>query len=100
MDREDLRALVVPDERADPAAVAAFHATMKRLVRQHCSERFGVAADVQTSEELRRRLPASAQLDACLSACDLVLFAALQPPVVARVAALAAAIAFAAEEAA
>lgn len=92
----DLRALRVPGDDADAGAVVAFFTDVKRLVRQHCRERFTVAAEVCTSEELQRLVP-SEQLAACLRACDLVLFAAVLPAAAQRACALAAALDFAAE---
>lgn len=59
-----------------PADAAAFAAEVKRLVRLHAMERFGLAAFVATSEELQRALPRAAGLAPCLQACDAVLFAA------------------------
>ncbi len=71
-----LRALALPTDADD---VAPFCARLKALVRQHCSERFGVRGDVATSEELLARVPSAAQLEPCLAACDGVLFAAAAP---------------------
>lgn len=95
----ELRALAVPGDGADAAAVVAFHQDVKRLVRQHCRERFAIPADVRTSEELLRAVPANEHAAACLLACDLVLFAAVLPPSVERARTLAAAIVFAEERA-
>lgn len=71
-----LRALTVPQPGA---AFAPFYAELKAIVRLHASERFALPGPVRTSEELRQGLGANADLDACLSACDAVLFAAHQP---------------------
>lgn len=71
-----LRALPVPPPGA---AFAPFYTELKTIVRLHASERFAVPGPVRTSEELRRSLGANSDLDACLSACDAVLFAAHQP---------------------
>ena len=68
-----LRALPTP---ADAAAVAAFAAEVKRLVRMHARQRFGLAAFAATSEELQQALPQAPGLAPCLQACDTVLFAA------------------------
>jgi hypothetical protein len=68
-----LAALAMP---GDAAAVEAFAAEVKRLVRLHVRERFGFAAFAATSEELQRALPQAPGLAPCLSACDAVLFAA------------------------
>lgn len=68
-----LRALALP---RDVAEAAAFVAEIKRLVRLHARERFGVAAFAATSEELQRALPQAPGLAPCLRACDAVLFAA------------------------
>lgn len=85
-----LQALALPGE---PAAAAAFYAQLKALLRLHCAERFGLRADVATSEELVRALPDLTALPACLRACDLVLFAAhavaADEPAAARAAAIA-----------
>jgi hypothetical protein len=72
-----LRALALPGAADD---VAPFCVRLKALVRQHCSERYGVRGDVATSEELLARVPSAAQLEPCLAACDGVLFAAASPP--------------------
>jgi len=72
-----LRALALPAAADD---VAPFCARLKALLRQHCSERFGVRGEVATSEELLARVPSSGRLAPCLAACDGVLFAAASPP--------------------
>lgn len=71
-----LQALALP---ADAAATGAFYAELKALVRLHCRERFGLRADVATSEELVRALPMQPALPRCLSACDRVLFGGVLP---------------------
>jgi hypothetical protein len=68
-----LRALSLP---GDAASAGVFVAEVKRLVRLHARERFALAADVATSEELQRALPQAPGLAPCLSQCDRVLFAA------------------------
>lgn len=71
-----LQALALP---ADAAATGAFYTELKALVRLHCRERFGLRADVATSEELVRALPLQPALPRCLSACDRVLFGGALP---------------------
>lgn len=89
-----LRALALPSDQ--PAAVAAFHAELKRLLRLHVHERFRLPADVRTSEELRLALPPQPELVFCLDACDRVLFGAGSATPAQCEAARAAAIGFAA----
>jgi hypothetical protein len=90
-----LRALALPGLPAGDAAIAAFYAQLKALVRVHCRERFAVCAEASTSEELVRALPARRELAHCLGACDLVLFAARRPGASDHAASHAAAVAFA-----
>jgi len=71
-----LRALELPSE---PEHLVPFHERVKALVRLHCRERFGAPAEMQTSEELLAVVPAGEHLQACLRACDCVLFAAVRP---------------------
>lgn len=68
-----LRALALP---SDAASADVFAAEVKRLVRLHAHERFALAADTATSEELQRALPQAPGLAPCLLQCDRVLFAA------------------------
>jgi hypothetical protein len=89
-----LQALAVPASGAAPAAVVAFCAELKALLRLHGRERFGFAAEAATSEEIVARVPTTAELRACLATCDRVLFAAASPAVDERTASRAAAIAF------
>jgi hypothetical protein len=84
-----LRELVPP---SDGALFAAFYVALKALLRLHASERFAIAADTATSEELQRRLPVNRDLSASLAACDGVLFAAKTPRAAEHAAAHAAAL--------
>lgn len=70
-----LRALEVGDGDAE-----SFFLRLKAIVRQHCADRFGLPADVRTSEELLVALPRLRErLSPCLSDCDLALFGPLPP---------------------
>jgi hypothetical protein len=89
-----LRALALP---AGDAAIAAFYAQLKALVRLHCRERFGVRAETATSEELVRAVPERPGLATCLASCDLVLFGARHPGATEHAASHASAVAFAAD---
>ncbi|MGB3969027.1 MAG: hypothetical protein WBO45_20000, partial [Planctomycetota bacterium] len=71
-----LRALALP---GPGAPFAAFYRELKVVLRVHAAERFALASDVRTSEELRTALPPAGDLAAALSACDQVLFAAAVP---------------------
>jgi hypothetical protein len=73
---ERLRALGLP---GDGTTDAAFFGAVKALLRQHCTERFGVRGDTATSEELLQATPAADRLAPCLGLCDGVLFAAQTP---------------------
>ncbi|MFN3240196.1 MAG: hypothetical protein ACE37K_01645 [Planctomycetota bacterium] len=75
-----LQALEVGDGDAD-----AFFLRLKAIVRRHCAERFGMPADVRTSEELLVALPRLRErLSPCLQGCDLALFGPLPPAAEAR----------------
>lgn len=91
-----LQALAVP---ADAAALPAFVAEVKRLVRLHAHERFAVPAFVATSEELCRALPQAPGLAPCLTACDAALFGAVRLAPASAVRLRAEALAFAAGDA-
>ncbi|MBM3973827.1 MAG: hypothetical protein FJ301_06970 [Planctomycetes bacterium] len=67
-----LRALALP---ADAAATVVFAAKVKRIVRLRAWYQWALAAELMTSEELQRYLPAAPGLAPCLGACDRVLFA-------------------------
>jgi hypothetical protein len=72
-----LRALALPAPGADPTP---YYLELKALLRAHCRERFGIAAEAATSEELLRLVPPLARArGAGLPACDAVLFAAARP---------------------
>lgn len=56
----------------------AFFLELKAIVRRHCAERFGLPAEVRTSEELLRALPRAREpLRPCLTLCDVALFSRL-----------------------
>jgi hypothetical protein len=86
-----LQVLAVP---AAPVKFAAFCAELKALLRLHGRERFGLATEAATSEELLLRLPSAIALRDCFATCDHVLFAAATPSRDALAASRAAAIAF------
>lgn len=60
---------------------AAWFGLLKSILRRHCRERFGVNADVRTSEELLSVTPhAQGDLSVCLQGIDMALFSQLAPP--------------------
>lgn len=66
----ELRALEVAE-----GDLEGFFVQLKAIVRRHCAERFGLPAEVRTSEELQAALPRlSEQLTPCLQDVDLALF--------------------------
>jgi len=76
--RGELAALVAPP--ADAAAQLAFYVALAAIVRRYSSARYAVQAEVRTTEELVDAVASGqAALRDCLSACDLVKFAAARP---------------------
>ncbi len=91
---EELGALALPRD-GDPVSATAFHVALAAIVRGYAARRWQVPALVRTTEELLRAAPAGRPaLLECLSACDLVKFAAARPGPAASAAAHAAAVRF------
>ncbi|MCA8977167.1 MAG: hypothetical protein KDC98_20770, partial [Planctomycetes bacterium] len=77
--RSELRALPAPDDEDDDARLY-YYTALCAILRRFASGHHGILAEVRTSEELLAVTSHGAEpLRGCLSACDLVKFAASRP---------------------